>query len=495
MGLPAVSISKSAFSTSLTPGSSVPVGILAILAASSTGSTATAGGYSRSDTAITAFGYGPLTEYGAYDINVANQPVVLVKGNATFAGSYSSFSTGTSTGTSTVTTSASAGNPFDHYNVQIKWIQGGTVGVSGMTYTYSVDGGTTVSGLQAQGTSSTLSIPNTGVAFALGAGTIGTGDAWTVNTERPLLNDTDVVNGLNILGNSRTPWEGVLIDSSCSSATVGLVDTVLSGWEGRGIFKFAILNTRYKLEPEPTAETEAAYAAALTTTFGSQTSIRISVGADGAHVPSAITGFNLKRPTSLLLAARSMAIPIGEDAAYVARGAIVGAQIADGNGNPFDHDEDLFPNLDALRLASLRSFAPGGPQGVYMTNPNVIQPSGGQFPYLQLVRVANVACTIAWATLTTQLSRGVRKNPKADPVTGAVYIFEPDAAVIDALVNDALIQPLKGQVTSFQFSLSRTDNLNATPTIVTGLLDIVSEAYIKGYQVTFTFSKTLQTAV
>lgn len=494
MGLPAVSISKSAFSVTLGPTVTSPVGILAIIAASSTGTNNVPGGFSRSDLAVTQLGYGPLTDYGAYDISVANQPTVLVKGNASFAGSYNNFSSGTSTGTSTITTST-ASAPFDHYSVQVKWIQGGTVGVSGMTYTYSLDGGTNVSGITALGTATTLSIPNSGVAFALGAGSIGTGDSLSVLTERPLLNDTDVTNSLNTLLNSRIPWEGVLIDSSCTSATVGLVDTILSAAEGKGIFRFALLNSPYKLEPEPTQETEAAYAARLTTLFGNQTSIRISVGADGAHVPSSITGYNLKRPSSMLLAARLMQIPIGEDAAYVARGALAGAQIADGNGNPFDHDEDLFPNLDALRLAALRSFAPGGPQGVYFCNPNVIQPSGGQWPYLQLVRIANVACTIAWQTLTSQLSRGVRKNPKADPVTGVVYIFEPDAAAIESLVNDALVQPLKGQVTGAQFSLSRTDNLNATPTIVTGLLDIVTKAYIKGYQVTFTFSKTLTTAV
>jgi hypothetical protein len=255
------------------------------------------------------------------------------------------------------------------------------------------------------------------------------------------------------------------------------------------------MNSRFKLEPEPTAETEAAYATALQTTFGNQTSIRGCVGADGAHTPSLITGWNLKRPTSMFLAARAMLIPIGEDPAYVARGALAGAQIADGNGNPFDHDEDLYPNLDSLRLTTLRSFAPGGPQGVYLTNANTIQPSGGQFPYLQMVRIANVACTVAWSALTSQLSRGVRKNPKADPTTGAVYIFEPDASSIESYVNSALIQPLKGQVSSFGFSLSRTDNLNATPVIVTGLLDVVSLAYIKGYQIQFQFSKTLQTAI
>lgn len=492
MGLPAVTISKNTFSTSQAPAVNVPIGILAIAAASSTGSTGSVGGFARTDLAVAAYGYGPLTDFAAYDINIANQPVVLVKGLSSFPGSYNGLTTSTMTGTSLVTTS---GNPFDHYNnFTLQILSGGTVGTGPISLQWAPDG-VNFQGVVNLGVAATYSPPNTGVTFNFGAGTLLTGDVVTVNTERPLLNDTEVTNCLTALGNSRIPWEGVLIDSSATSSTVGLVDQILSGWEGRGVFKFAILNSRFKREPEPNAESEAAYAAALSALFSSQTSIRVCVGADGAHVPSAITGFNVKRPTSLLAGARAMAIPIGEDPAYVGRGALVGAVITDANGNPFDHDEDLFPNIDSLRLMTCRSFAPGGPQGTYLTNANSIQPSGGQFPYMQHIRIANVACTIAWQALTTQLSRGVRKNPKPDPVTGAVYIFEPDASSIESLVNAALIQPLKGQVSSFGFSLSRTDNLNATPVTVTGLLDIVALAYIKNYQVQFQFSKTLQTAI
>ena len=107
----------------------------------------------------------------------------------------------------------------------------------------------------------------------------------------------------------------------------------------------------------------------------------------------------------------------------------------------------------------------------------------------------NRACEIAWSILTTQLSRGVRKNPKPDPVTGVVTIFEPDAAAIESLVNDALIPALGKAVSSAQFQLSRTDNMSAVPCIVTGTLSIVALAYIKGYQIQAQFVKSLQSQV
>lgn len=491
MTLPAVTIQKNVFTTSQAPASTT--GILAIIAASSAGVVNQPGGYSRSDLAITDYGYGPLTEDAAYEIAVANQPCLLVKTNPTFPGTYGTISTSLGSGTSTVTNGATA--PFDTYAVAVTITNGGTRGTDGILYTYSLDGGNTTSGVNALGTAVTLTIPNSGVSFAIGAGTILTGSSWSVFTERPLANDTDVLTSLTALSQTRLPWEGAYVDCSAGSSTVGLIDTFLSGLEGKGIFKFVVINSRYKANPQPTAETETAYAAALSATFGNSTSIRMCVGADGGHIPSQITGFNLKRPTGMILCARAMSIQIGVDPAWVALGPLTGVGISNNKGNPLDHDEDLFPNLDSLRLTSLRSFSPGGPQGTYITNATTIQPSGGAFPYLQHIRIMNRACEITWSALTTQLSRGVRKNPKADPVTGAVTIFEPDAAAIESIVNDALAQPLKGQVSAAAFSLSRTDDLNAVPCIVTGLLSIVALAYIKGYVITASFSKTLQSAI
>jgi hypothetical protein len=490
MTLPAVTITKNVFTTAQAPAS--VTGILAILACASTGTVNQPGGYYRTDLASSAFGYGPLPEFCAYDLDVSNQPAVLQRGNATYLGSYGTV-TGTVTGTSGPPTTS--GNPYDHYYAGGKIISSGTIGVSGISFQWTLDNWNSQSGIIALGTANTYTIPGSGVTFDFGAGTLAVGDTWLVPTERPLMGDSDISTSLPILFNSRLPFEGVLIDSSATSSTVGLIDGLLAAQETRGNFKFAIINTRFKDEPEPNTETEAAYAAALATQFANQTSIRECVGADGAHVPSPISGYNLKRPTSLLLAAAAMAQSIGVDPSYVALGPLQGAQVSDANGNPYDHDEDLYPNLDGLRLVSLRSFAPGGPQGVYITNSNTIQPSGGSYPYLQHIRIMNRAASIAWSVLTTQLGRAVRKNPKPDPVTGLVYISEPDASAIEALVNDALAQPMKGQVSAAQFSLSRTDNMNAVPCIVTGILSIVALAYIKGIQVQAQFSKTIQTAI
>ena len=490
MSFPQVTISKVASNVGSAPPSNV--GMLAIVAGAAQGPTNVPSVYARTDLALSTFGFGPLVEFAAYTIDNANTPVVLVRPTQAQAATYGAV---THTGVlGTCVPSAGATAPLEHYGAIVTIVAGGTVGVAGITYTYSLDGGTTTSGIQALGTLSILTIPNSGVSFALAAGTVLAGDTWNCWTERALATDADLPATFTALGNTRNLWEGALFDGVVDASTVGLIDTWLAGLEGQGQFHFALVNLRFKNEPQPTAETEAAYATAMGTIVANAASFRVCVGGDGAHVPSPMTGLNLKRPTAMLVGARAMQIPIGTDPAYVATGALSGAQLSDPNGNPLDHDEALFPTLDSLRLMSLRTFAQGGPQGVYVCNANTIQSFGQDYPYLQFIRIMNRACTIAWGLLSTELSRGVNKNPKPDPNTGAIHIFEPDAAAIELKINGPLQSALKGQVSQVLFSLSRTDDLSVTPATVHALISIVAKAYIKGYAVTTEYSKTLQIA-
>lgn len=487
MSAPNVTVKKNTFTTVSAPNN--PTGILAIAACSSSGTVNQPKGFSRSDLAVNQFGQGPLVEFNAFVLPISGQSTVLCKGTSTFSGSYNGLQS-----TSTGSTVGTSGSPYDHYAIFGTVVNGGTVGVSGITIQFTDQNGTPIGGLQNLGTATSLAVPGTGATFTFTSAALKTGDTFSVNTERPMMGDTDLLAALTALGKSRLPYEGVLADSSCTVSTVGLVDTFLSGQEAKGQFKFVLLNSRMLVEA-PNAEDEGTYLTALTTLFGNQTSIRVCVGADGGHSDSQISGISGKRPTSLYLAARAMAIPLGQDPAFVANNVLSGVSVSDGNGNPLDHDEDVNPGLDSQRFVTLRTFAPGGPQGVYITNANTMQPSGGNFPYLQHIRIANRACSIAWYVLTTQLSRGVRKNLKADPVTGAVYILEQDAAAIETLVNDAVNQALKGQVNAVKFTLSRTDDLSVTPVTLNGTLSIQALAYVKGYAVAQQFVKALTTTV
>jgi len=502
MPVPNTSVTKSSVGGS--PAVQTNLGVLAILASAPAGGTAAQPGIYSNQAAIAAAfggGYGPLPEYGAYVSSVSGRPVLLQKVVGSVAASYGSV-TKTGTGTFTVTATA-ATFPYEHYNVGVTFVTGGTLGTAGITYTYYVDGVAglpgSVSGVQALGTGVVIAIPNTGLSFTLattGTSTVVAGDAFTCNTERQLLNNTDTTTALAVLNTTRLPWEGVLIDAEYITGNdpTGTLDTWLGAREKVGQFNFGLLNTRYLLEPTPTAESSATYSAAMLLLVASDASNRVCVGADGGRVVSLVTGFNLKRPTSLALGAMAMSLTpdIGTDPAYVGNGPVPGFSINVG-GNPSDWDEANYGGvtgiLDPGRFVTLRTFASGGPQGVYITNANVLAPTGSSIVYLQLLRILNSACSVAWSTLNTQLSKGV--NTVFNSVTGNTNIDPAEAQIIEGVVNGPLAQALSGQVTNQNFALNRDDPLNTPGAPVTGNVGVVAKFYIKQFNVIVSLVKTI----
>jgi hypothetical protein len=471
-----------------------PLGNLAIIAAAANSAIQNVPQtFTRQSDALSSAGLGPLVEYGSYFLDEASNPVLLIAPSTSTAGTISGQGS-VKSGTSTPTWS---GTPVDEYNNILVEIQnGGTIGVSGITYTVSFDGGQTTSGVMALGTASAIAfaVPavglSTGVTLTFGAGTLVTDDTFYAMTSRPMMNNSDLVTALEALRTSRLPWDNVLIDTDVTAVEVGTVDTWLAALEGVGVFKMAWMNTRHKNRPVPTTESEAQYAAYLGTLFASTSTIRVDVGADAADMSSVITGIVHPRPTSLFVATRAEQFPPGVDPAYVSDGNLGGSpSLTDLNGNPKWHDEFLYPGLDALRLSTLRSFP--GDNGTYITNANLLSPSGSDYVYDQHARVMNLACTYAFQILQTQLSRGVRKQPPVQP-SGAVYILEQDAQSIEALVNASFRQNLKGQVNAALFTLSRTDDLSPNSgATVNGTVQIQALAYIKNFNVVAKFAKSI----
>jgi hypothetical protein len=189
-----------------------------------------------------------------------------------------------------------------------------------------------------------------------------------------------------------------------------------------------------------------------------------------------------------------MAVDIATDPAFVADGPIAGYQIKDDRGNPKYHDEALYPGLDDLRLASLRSFE--GRNGAYITNAPMISSAGSDYVFIQHARVMNRACDLAWQTLSGRLSDGVMKNPSAE-ANGEVYIREEEAADIEGLVQTALERELvtPRRVSGAAFTLSRTDDLSSNQGAeLNGEVAIQALAYVKKFSVEAKFVKAITVA-
>jgi hypothetical protein len=491
MSVPSVTVTRGAAQTGSVGPSNT--GILAIIAPATQGPQNQAFAYTDDGTVAATYGAGPLLEDSSYTLNESGHSILAVRPTTSVAAAYGAV---TKTGTGTFTPTAGATAPADDYQVDVAFPVGGTVGTAGITYTYSLDGNETFGpfALPPGSAPITLTIPNLadgtspGVSFAIAAGSVVAGDGFTCPVTHARTQNSDLTAALEALRITSQPWEALLIDQDVVTGTTGVVDAWLSGLESTGKFRMAFLNTR--LKNQAAAETEEAFATAMTAVVAASTpTIRCSLGSDGGNVTSTRTGLSLPRPASLVTAARAMFLPLGVEPAYVAEGPLGDISITDGSGHPLFHDEMLYPNLDQLLLTVLRSVP--GQTGVFINNGRLFSTVGSDYVLIPQGRTMNKACEIAYATLTKQLSIGVGKKAP-DPITGKAYILERDALKLEALVNGALSVPLQGQVAGFSFDLSRTDDLSANSgAVVNGTMAIAALAYVKNFKVLAIFVKSI----
>lgn len=488
MSVPSVSIRKSDGNTGVVRPS--PDGILAILAPSQQGDINVPSAHTKPDGALDEFGHGRLVEAGVYDMAIARKPVLLTRGQASTAGAYGTV-TKTAGGTSVVT--AGSSEPLDDFDVLVTFLNDGTIGVTGIKYTASLDGGKTTSAARALGTASTLTVLDsqgepTGVSFDFAAGTILEGETITCKTTGPRLTNADLPDALEALRVANSPWEILLIDGiEADDSTVSVSDLWLQSIEAMGKFRHIIVNAR--MRDTDTPETFAAYKLALQGVFASAASIRVTVCADGGDLSSLIRGIRQPRPASIGLAARAMSISISTDPAYKSDGPISGYRIQDDRGNPKYYDEALYPGLDDLKLTALRTF--DGESGTFINNARILSPGGSDYVFLQHARVMNRACEVAFQILSSRLSAGVRKKRKAEP-TGEVYILESEAQDIEGLVNAALARELKRHVSNLRFVLSRTDDVGSNEGAeLTGEIQNQALAYVKKFTVNAKFVRAI----
>ncbi|MBA2683807.1 MAG: hypothetical protein H0U66_04895, partial [Gemmatimonadaceae bacterium] len=378
----------------------------------------------------------------------------------------------------------------DYAAVQVVIVQPGTVGVAGITFRYTLDG-LVFSAETALGAASTFVIPNSGITITFGAGTFVAGDSIAFSTTGPKMTTSDLSTALEALRISSLAWEFILVDGhDATGATVTVLDTWLSAREAEGRYRAFIACAPART---PATQTEAQYLTSQATAWSVVSSIRGCVAADVGDLVSSLPGraITQSRPAGLALAARTAKIAYGTDPALVSDGPVPGFTLSDLRGNPKNHDENIYPGLDAIRLVTLRTF--DRKQGTFITNANVLSTNGSDYVWMQHIRTMNRACEIAFDSLTQQLSRAVRKSPKTGPM-GEVYIAEEDAQRIEQIVNQSLSE-LRSQVSDLRYTLSRTDNIGSNgPAIFNGDLKLSSLAYAKEFDTNASFVRTISIA-
>jgi hypothetical protein len=368
-------------------------------------------------------------------------------------------------GTSVPTTHTGT-HPNDDYEVYLKVVTGGTIGVSGITLQWSLDGGRTMSAVTALGTANNFVVPGSGgtrIDFA--AGTLIAGDNLAFPTTAPRWNNTELGTAVDALGSSVASWEMVEVVGPIDGAAFDLMDTKISGMAAAGKYHWWIGNTRMPIgaEDEPTYQASIAAAfSSRSTTFGA-----LCAGAD--KMSSAVSGRSYRRPVSYRAGALESGVSEEINTADTNLGSI-GVSIRDANGNPDEHDESDSPGLDDARFYVLRTW--DGLQGVYVNRPRLFSAAGSDFDIIPKRRVMNLALP----ALRLYFIRRLNKPVLVSKATG--FILEHEALEIEAGATSVMRSVLlaKPKASGVSFVLSRTDNLLSTKTL-TGDARIIPLAY------------------
>ncbi|WP_437623386.1 DUF2586 family protein [Sorangium sp. So ce1151] len=430
--------------------------MLAVVATSADGPLGVAAPITQTQDLVSTYVEGPLVEACAYAIERFGLTVLPVRTDSSVAGGYGALTTSTA-GTS-VPTIDNTTEPDDELELVIQFVAGGTVGTTGMTYRVSLDGGRTgllsTDRTYALGTANNIVVAGTGgarVNFA--AGTIPAGFKLSFPTTAPKWNASELAAGLTALRQTKARWTALQVYGDMDATGLSTLDAGLEAMHAAGRERRAVAHVR-----KPNAgETEAQYLAALTTALGGSSSKRVALCAGYAKVDSSISRRRYRRPPSVPIAALAAAVSEEIDLAELAYGPLPGVAIADGNGNPDEHDEFINPGLDDQRFTTLRSWE--GRAGVWVNNPRLFAPVGSDFLYLQYGRIVDIACTVARTELEPILSRPVEVRKD-----GSGRIDPNVALAIEGQINARLGSALVGlrKATSVSFTLSRTDDVLRT---------------------------------
>jgi hypothetical protein len=408
--------------------------------------------WGRPKDVLAAYLGGPLVEAAAHYLDRYKKPVVLVRSAASTAGLPGTLNIAGVDGTSVVTVT---GAPNDDYEARFRVVAGGTIGVAGITYQYTLDGGRNWSSVRALGTANTFAFPGAGtLGLAFAAGTLLASDEVYTRAVAPASTSADVSTALDSLAQSLVAWDIVKLVSPVDANTFDALELKLAAMAAAGKYRAWVGNARMP----NVAESEAAYLTAISTIFAAKSSLYGELCAGACKMISSISGRKYRRPASFVIGAREASLSEEINSADVNLGSLL-CDIRDANGNPDEHDESINPGLDDARFTVLRTVE--GVQGVFVNRPRLFAPAGSDFqlmPHRRVMNLANVA-------LRLYFLRRLNRPILVSKLSG--FILESEAQEIEAaataVMRDALMA--KPKASGVDFALSRTDNLLVSKTL------------------------------
>ena len=413
----------------------------------------------------TALGYGPLADACAYSLTNSAGLIYAVPVNPSVNGSLSGVSH-VGSGSPAVTVASGGGTgPYDSYNAIITIVLGGALGVG--TFTYSLDGGTTTSGVLAIPGGGSYTIPNSNIAVTFASGTYVAADTYNFSTVEPSYSTTDITNAFAALTANPNTWNfahvvGVQASVTASATMATTVDGIMSAAATAYRYSWAML--------ECPSDTDANIISAFT----SFVSNRTMVCASTATTKCPVSGLTIPRSSAWAIAARAALVSISTDLGQVNIGPL--PQLT-----AIQRDENVTPALDALGFSTLRTFA--GINGFFITGGHMFVAQTSDYFNVQNRRVMDAACTQTYASMLFFLNSALLVNKSNGTIA------ETSAQNIEGKaggeLNQAILAP--GFCTSTSLVVDRSNNVLSTNTLNVTVA-IVPLAYAKTINATLTFT-------
>ena len=426
--------------------------------------------------------------------DVAKIPACFLTVDVTTAGSHGTIDVTGVTGTSVITYDG-ATTPLGTYDAYVIFLKDATVGTTGGTYQYSLDGGRSLSKINSLGTANSITIPNSGVKFDLGTGTVKKGDIVKVRTKAPQPAAADVTTQLQVLAAAPTDVGVLVCDFDCDASMITAISAGLSAMQNAGKRVLCLV----KVRTPNAAESEAAWATAVQVIQSSVSDSRITLIDDYGLVTDVMSGRQYLRNSLQQKAADVCRVDNATWPDCPADRKIANYTLVDGNGNLVGHDEGprgtVTGNSDDTqgnRLWSAQRLADSGRrEDVFSTVPWVLYSDNERIRNIMTRRVANAAERAAVSAANSSLGGDVFYIP-ANPATGAsAQLTEASRLALHGVVFAAVSQAVQGDVLNDRDASVDTGLVQINPYVTVSGGNLLSvqctiNLNVKGYIVSWT---------
>lgn len=326
-------------------------------------------------------GSGPLARAVADQLAYGGGQVYAVRAQGDIAGSITPDSGNPSSPAVTL-----SGSPLDAYEIVVQIIRGGAVGTA--TFTYSLDGGDTVS-LETT-TASALTLPGTGLSLNFAAGSYTAGAVYRFRTTAPKASVSTIQAAVREALGSNLLYEYIQVAQPTDAAIWAALDAL--ALEAQNVFRYMWFLT----ETVPPGDDVDAWVNALLAEKANFSSKRVMVVAAWGEVVDTLTGRLEVQSLAARIGARISRTKPHVSPAWVQLGPLEGVvQLAPFVATPFGK-QSRFNNAHALALDTAgftTVYRLIGRDGWFLVDGRMAAPATSDYKIVQNRRVMDKATT------------------------------------------------------------------------------------------------------